>query len=235
MPSTAGVCAQTELGLTPFRTKLYHHQLKFYFRILQLPESSWAKQCLLDHMSFSWPSPYLKYIYSIRDEVNLPFVPPTTKYLDLHLTQWSLGETNFLISQKILPNIFPLVKYQRQPYVFEQDFLGTLAGFRLSNAGLGNRFQRNPDYEVTKRCPVCGSMDLSESHVIFACPAIEHVRAASLVNFRRQCQGNGHSVRKSFKLWVNGYDCKEQRQQDVNFVEIGCFMESLRDYWFGLW
>ena len=64
----------------PFRMCLYKCQLMFYFRTLDLP--AWVKQVMMDHLSLKWPSPYLKYITSIRDSIHLPFVPPTPRYLD---------------------------------------------------------------------------------------------------------------------------------------------------------
>ena len=49
--STASVCAQTELGILPFRHLLYRLQLSFYFRVLSLPKSRWVKQALDEHLS----------------------------------------------------------------------------------------------------------------------------------------------------------------------------------------
>ena len=75
--NTVGLCAQTELGMFPFRTLLYKAQLRFYFRVLGLPDSRWVKQALKDHLSMSWPSPYLANIVRIRETVRLHFVPPS--------------------------------------------------------------------------------------------------------------------------------------------------------------
>ena len=57
--STSNVCAQTELGMKTFRQHLYERQLKFYFRVLFLPESRWVHQALVEHLSGGWSSPYL--------------------------------------------------------------------------------------------------------------------------------------------------------------------------------
>ena len=43
---TAGVCAQLDLGMKPFRQLLYEHQLKFYIRVLNLDNKRWVKQAL---------------------------------------------------------------------------------------------------------------------------------------------------------------------------------------------
>ena len=42
--STVGICAQTELGMLPFRTLLYKTQLRFYFRVLALPDTRWVRR-----------------------------------------------------------------------------------------------------------------------------------------------------------------------------------------------
>ena len=55
--NTVNVCAQTELGIIPYRFYLYHAQLRFYFRVLYLPDSRWVKKALLEHLSLSWTSP----------------------------------------------------------------------------------------------------------------------------------------------------------------------------------
>ena len=45
------ICAQTELGLKPFRQLLYERQLKFYFRALYIHEDRWVHQAMLEHLS----------------------------------------------------------------------------------------------------------------------------------------------------------------------------------------
>ena len=73
--STASTCAQTELGMKPFRQSLYDAQLKFYVRVLGLEDSRWVKQALLDHLSCSWKSPYMDYIRRVRMELGLVSLP----------------------------------------------------------------------------------------------------------------------------------------------------------------
>ena len=89
--SAPNVCAQSELGLKPFRLLLWqHHQLKFYLRMLFLPSSRWISRVLDDHLSGNWDSPYITYITRIREQVGLFQMPPTESLFVLHLVQWSL-------------------------------------------------------------------------------------------------------------------------------------------------
>ena len=163
------VSAQTELGILPFRFRIYRAQLRFYFRVLGLPNYRWAKKALLDHLSLAWPSPYLQNIFSIKERVNLTFDPPTLRYLGKHLYQWSLAETNYRISQLHLPYVGSLPDFSRQPYVFEHAHITTIAEFRLSSAGLGNKYPRFAGvlYERQKFCPLCPGAILTYSFAYF--------------------------------------------------------------------
>ena len=236
--STANICAQTELGIVPFRLALYKCQLKFYFRALALPSYRWVKQALLDHLALSWPSPYFKYMTELRDTVRLPFCPPTQRYLSVHLHQWSLSETNFAISQLSLPYVRTLTAYSRQPYASGHPHLDTIAQFRLSNAGIGNRFPRfaGVGYARVSCCPVCPSSVLSESHVVFFCPAVElHREELELTIFRSICRSKGFSESKTFLLYINGFDWNENPVGDTDFASRGLALDTIRGHWLSRW
>ena len=140
-----------------------------------MPNSRWVKLAFLDHLSAQWPSPYLSYIREIRDRVGLHSPPPTEKYLVFHLTQWSLASINDVIEQHSLPYVQPLTSFTREAYAFDHHHLDTIAQFRLSNAGLGNRYPRvaGAPYARMKTCPLCPCPILTETHVVFFCPAVE--------------------------------------------------------------
>ena len=205
--NTANICAQTELRLFSFRHLLYKTQLKFYFRVLDLPCTRWVKQAMLDHLSLSWQSPYLAFITSIRENVMLPFVPPTMRYLKIHLVQWSLSVTNHAISS------------------------------RLSNAGLGNRHPRfaMPAGSRKKTCPFCPRSKLTEGHVVFFCSAMERYRKElDLTLFRTICRSKGFSEEETFSLFVNGYDWNETIVPDTDFPARGLAMDTVRGHWLSL-
>ena len=77
----AGICAQLDLGMKPFRQVLYEHQLKFYLRVLRLPDSWWVRQALEEHLSCKWNSPYLTYIRDIRNLMGIHELPMREKVL----------------------------------------------------------------------------------------------------------------------------------------------------------
>ena len=237
--NTVNICAQTELGLFTFRHLLYRLQLKFYFRVLDLPDSRWVKQALLDHLALAWPSPYLAYITSIRQEIMLHFVPPTMRYLNVHLSQWSLSVTNQAISTLKLPYVQPLMKFSRQLYVYEHVHLNTIAEFRLSNAGLGNRHPRFPSqhlYSRSSACPFCPSVTLTESHVVFFCDKVERFRQEfELPFFRNLCRSKGFSEEDTFALYVNGKDWNGTVVLPLEYDARGLAMDTIRGHWLSLW
>ena len=235
--NTVNICAQSELGILPFRFSLYRTQLRFYFRVLYLPDSRWVKKALLEHLSLAWPSPYLKNIISIREQVQLPFVPPTLRYLGTHLYQWSLSQTNTVVSQLQLPHVGTLAKYSRQPYVFEHPHLSTIAQFRLSNAGLGNKRPRFAGvlYERQKFCPLCPTTVLTEAHVIFFCNSIEHHRKEFHLHlYRAACQLKGLDAEQTLSEYINSYDWDAANHRS-ECLSLGHALDTLRGHWLSLW
>ena len=236
--NTVNIAAQTELGILPFRFSLYKSQLRFYFRVLALPDTRWVKKALMEHLSTSWPSPYLRNVVAIRERVCLPFVPPTLRYLGSHLLQWSLSETNHLIAGHHLPYVGSLTKYSRQPYVFEHPQLATIAQFRLSNAGLGNRYPRfaGLPYVRQKLCPLCVDEVLTEAHVIFFCPSVERFRKEFELNFfRTVCRTQGYGKEETFNIFINGHDWNGNPVPDTDFASRGLALDTIRGHWLSLW
>ena len=138
--------------------------------------------------------------------------PPTRKYLNVHLSHWSLANINQRITEHRLPYVQPLDSFKRQAYVFEHNHLDTIAQFRLSNAGLGNRYPRFAGvmYQRQVSCPLCTCSSLTEAHVVFFCPAItNHREEFNLTLFRTVCQSKGFYEEETFSLYINGLDSNE--------------------------
>ena len=236
--NTVNIAAQTELGILPFRLSLYKAQLRFYFRVLDLPNSRWVKKAMMEHLSMAWPSPYFKYIISVRERVQLPFVPPTQRYLGSHLYQWSLSEVNNVVSSHDLPYVGAVTKFSRQKYVFEHPQLATIAQFRLSNAGLGNKYPRfaGVQYVRQKLCPFCPRIPITEAHVIFFCPAVEHHRKDFGLNlFRTASQAKGLGEEDTLKHFMNGLLCSGKPSPVADFSSIGHALDTMRGHWLSLW
>ena len=234
---TVNISAQTELGILPFRFTLYRAQLRFYFRVLSLPNHRWAKKALLEHLSLAWQSPYLQNIISIREKVNLPFVPPSPRYLGSHLIQWALSETNHRIAQLKLPNVGTLSSFSRQPYAFEHEHLTTIAQFRLSSAGLGNKYPRFAGvlYERQKYCPLCPGTLLTEAHVIFFCPSTEHHRRTFNLHFyRTACALKGLDQEGTLREYLNDYNWSKDKHRS-ECLSLGHALDTLRGHWLALW
>ena len=235
--STANICAQTELGVIPFRLALYKAQLAFYFRVLEMSSKRLAKKAMMEHLGRGWQSPYIKYILCIRRAVSLNFFPPTTRYMNTHLYSWSLSEVNATVASLSLPYVTPLKHFRRQSYVFEHSHLDTFAQFRLSNAGLGNRYPRWAGFFYARQvfCPLCTSL-LSEDHVILSCPSIAEARSnLGIAFYRNRCQEKGLSDHSTFSSLVNGLDHHGAVVSKAEIVNLGVALDTLRGLWLSKW
>ena len=134
-------------------------------------------------------------------------------------------------------SVDPLLRFKRLPYVFEHQHLDTIAQFRLSNAGLGNRFPRwaGHTYAIQKQCPLCPSA-LSEAHVIFFCPSVELDRKhLELAFFRNRCIDKGFSEDKIFSTFINGLDWNGNLVKKSDLVTNGLALDTLRGFWLSKW
>ena len=128
--------------------------------------------------------------------------------------------------------------FQVWPYVSDHSFLDTISQFRLSNAGLGNRCPRfaGVPYLRQTHCPLCGPTQLTEAHVIFSCPSVEHFRSElELTMFRTICQNKGFSEMKTFTLFINGLNCDEKPVDLDDILARGLALDTLRGHWLALW
>ena len=235
--STANICAQTELGIIPFRLALYKAQLAFYFRVLDMPSKRFAKKAMLEHLGMGWQSPYFKYILDIRKSVNMNFIPPSMRYMKTHLYTWSLSEVNATLTSLSLPYVAPLQRFEKQLYVFEHSHLDTIAQFRLSNAGLGNRYPRWAGFYYAKQvfCPLCPAI-ISEDHVILSCPSIAEARRNLGIAFlRNRCQEKGLGQQATFSSLVSCVDHNGAILSKADIVNLGLAFDTLRGLWLSKW
>ena len=167
----------------------------------------------------------------------LHFFPPTQRYLEKHLYQWSLSEVNAAVARLKLPHVGVLDKISCQPYVFEHEQLSTIAQFRLSNAGLGNRYPRFAGtlYRRQKFCPFCPQTLLNEAHVIFFCKSVEHHRKEfNLHLYRTACQLKGLGEDETLSAFLNSYDW-EKKDHRTECLSLGHALDTIRGHWLSLW
>ena len=176
--SAANICAQVDLGMKSFRQVLYECQLKFYIRVLQLPERFWVKQALLDHLSLRWRSPYLDYILKMRNKLGLFDLPLASSRLLSFTNEYFVRLTNFTHSGLALPWLGQTEKLARQSYTCEGVASATLAMFRYDAAGIGNKYPRPGSANRHSFCPLCASVRRNTvAHLALYCPAIEKIRS----------------------------------------------------------
>ena len=129
--STSNVCAQTELGMKTFRQHLYERQLKFYFRVLFLPESRWVHQALVEHLSGGWSSPYLDYISSVRSELGIFSSPSSHCVWKRACSVYFINKANAAADG--LTCVRPLKELSRLQYIQENYWSVVITEFRMEN------------------------------------------------------------------------------------------------------
>ena len=111
--------------------------------------------------------------------------------------------------------------------------MGSIASFRLSNAGLGNRFalQGLPRLGFCPRCGVHFRMD--EVHVVVQCASMGSIREElGLSTFLEKCEG--YSSERKYFLYVNGLDEYGNWTSAGNYESRGLILNRMRSAWINL-
>ena len=230
--SAPNVCAQTELGIKPFRLLLYQHQLSFYLRAMHLPKSRWVSLALEDHLSGLWKSPYMNYIAKVRKKIGMLEMAPSLKYLSKHLESWAVQGVNDKLGKLSCVTILPLKKFSREVYVWEGEGTGIMAAFRLGSAGLGNREPRRGQGAREIWCKLCSGV-LNEQHVAFSCSAVEQYRKneTEITFFRNVCRRQNIHEKQAYRRYVTGYDWNGLKVSKKDYTKRGMELKGLVKFW----
>ena len=182
-------------------------------------------------MEEDWDSPYLDYIAKIRQEVGLFNAPPSLQFLKVHLENWAVNKVNSELLTHNLPYVQPIMKFVRQNYVLEHEGCTSLAEFRLSNAGLGNRAPR-VNRQRTSSCSLCQG-NLSELHVAFECTRLHRFRLkhTGITRFLAMCLAGNVGASLAFKRYLLGLDWNGQPIPTSQFLERGLALRAVKERW----
>ena len=232
--STSNLCAQSVLGMKPFRQLLYERQLKFYFRVLFLPESRWVHQALLEHLSGDWDSVYLSYISSVRSKLGLFGALSRHKVWKKTTYDYFLNKTNATAETMLC--VGPLNSFSRLPYVSKNVWSSVITEFRMENEGLGNKNPRG-GRQRKPFCPVCPVRVFSSGlHLLFCCSSLAALRATTgITSFMNQCNWKGLSLQESYCMFVNGYNTDKGSIPVSAYIERGKCMNDMRELWLSKW
>ena len=232
--SCPNICAQTELGLKPFRQILAERQLKFYFRAMYINEERWVHQALLEHLSGNWSSPYLRHISNLRGILQLHCAVPAPSILRGLVNEHFLAQTNIVVSS--MKWIQPVKKFTRAIYVCENEFSSVISQFKLDCAGLGDKRPRTGHLRK-QFCPVCPEMHPNTGlHLLLECGAVSTLRyRTGILSFLDQCLKKNLSPAQCYSYFIGGLssDGKQLHQQD--YLERGRAMRDMRDLWLSKW
>ena len=228
------ICAQTELGLKPFRQVLYEHQLKFYFRALFISEDRWVHQALMDHLSGDWFSPYLQHISMIRGKMDICTPIPAPSLLKNLFREHFIAQINCSISA--YDWILPIKALSKAAYVCENEYSSVIAEFKLDCANLGNKQPRS-GHVPQPFCPVCPvNVPNSGIHLLFSCGSVSALRQETgIQSFITQCLHRGFSLKDCYRYFVNGLNCNGKPVSKQDYLERGKCMRDMRDLWLSKW
>ena len=223
--NTFNVGAVCDVGFKPIRLQLYTRQLKFYFRALHLQQFRWLHMVLSEHLEGAWKSPYIDYICRLRAETGTYLDPPSLNDLVRSLQEWSLSEINESIRNHYAPGLTQVAAFTSQDYVFHHRFLGTIAGFRLGQSGLFQRYL-NP----RPSCPLCTvPCILSDWHIIISCSFLRRARISTGINmFITQCTLMNMDEEKIYSLFISGLNTSENPIDIDEYIARGKVLATLK-------
>ena len=232
--TSPNICAQSELGLKPFRQLLFERQLKFYFRALYINEERWVHQALMDHLSNSWTSPYLSYISNIRGTLKLFSPVPAPSVMKSLISEYFIAKINIQLgSNKWL---LPITKLTRASYVSENEFSSVISEFKLDSVGLGAK-QPRLGHVRQPICPACPSHAQNTGiHLIFQCTSISTLRIETgIQSFLTQCILKGLTLQECYSHFINGLDSNGKSILVQDYLERGKCLRDMRDAWLVKW
>ena len=232
--TSPNICAQTELGLKPFKQLLFECQLKFYFRAMYLHKDRWVHQALLDHLSGGWASPYVHYISNIRGSLSMFEPVPAPSLMRNQIGEHFLADMNTKIAA--LNWVLPVEKFSRALYVSESEFSPTITEFKLDCAGLGDK-QPRLGYNRQPYCPACPHrVPNTGIHLLFSCDSISTFRLISgIQSYIEQSLHNGLTLTACYRNFVNGLDINNKPISKHDYLIRGKYMKIMRDIWLSKW
>jgi hypothetical protein len=227
----SNVCAQETMGWKTIRHLLVEKQLKFYYRLLNLPATRWSHKALMDHMSGQWVSRYLTNIYKMREKVGMLSLPSSSSILSLELDYFFLKATNDRIASMDLPAVQLISSFKNRRFLTENPESQEISRFRYAAANIGYKAPL-PGHPRLKFCVLCPSqVPASEFHIL-RCPNMKEVQAnMGVSSFFNICQFYGVSPRDSFTLYVNGCQPNGEPCDETELQSRGRALMSVVEYY----
>ena len=232
--SSPNICAQTELGLKPFKQLLFEYQLKFYFRALFIDQNRWVHQALIDHLSGAWTSPYLQHIARIRGTLGIFSPVPAPTQMKSITGAYFLAQINTITSS--ISSLLPIENLSRSYYVCENQNSSVITQFKLDCAGLGDK-QPRIGYTRKPFCPACPVIVPNNGlHLLFSCGAVSALRIETgIQSFMTLGQQKGLSLTECYLHFINGLDTNGNLILKHEYLERGKSMRDMRDLWLSKW
>ena len=199
-----------------------------------MDSSRWVKEALLDHLSGSWTSPYLKHINAVRSELGIFDAPFEAVHWKRLSYQHFLSVTNDAISR--VQWLAPLKSFGRLPYVCESKWSTVISEFRVGCEGLGNKHPRT-GHQRKPFCPVCATRLPNDGfHLLFMCSSLSALRAETgIASFLTSCVLKGIDTQEAYSLFITGQDSRGKPIRTSEFFDRAKSIHALREMWLSKW
>merc|ERR1712105_189462 len=200
------ISLQVIAGVKTVKHRLYEKQIQFYFRLLNLSGNHWASKAFMEHASLKWKSPYLEYIYRIRQEVNMLVMPSSKSMISLLLNNHFANMVNKSLASMDLPAVSMITRFHCGRFVSEDEPIKEINRFLMSNAAIGYKVPR-VGYLRQMFCPLCPRQVLLCEIHLFSCQSLSGVRKETGIDtFMNLCMLYGNNFTTAYMFYLNGKD-----------------------------
>lgn len=134
---SANVLAAVELGMKGFHHRIMERQLKFYWKLQDLPEDLLVKRAFMEHIVGGWDSGYIRRMTAY--EIKIGAVCGSPKDRLRKLDQWARRKVlDMMAEKKSLQCLrWPQQGWRKQKFICEDEEILTLVAFRVGYPEIG--------------------------------------------------------------------------------------------------
>ena len=217
--NTPNVVSQLLLGIPSFKHLVYTSQLKFHYRLRNMPRERYAHQALKENQEGTWKSPYMEYISRIRTEVGMVSFPPTEELIEEVVASASLEVLNCKLEKlSSVPKLDEIVELSRARSAREGEDWHWINIARMGAAAIQRQLGVNGRDKICSRDGVTNT----DVHCIAECSKTVNARRETEVNkFFTSARIRGLTIEKSYAVFVHGLDLEGNTIPDADYKERG--------------
>lgn len=181
---SANVIASVELGMKGFKHRIMERQLKFYWKLQELPDDVLVKKAFMEHLIGDWDSSYLRRMTTF--EIEIGSICLDSKEGAKMLDRWARSIVlKSMQDKKSLQCLrWPKQGWRKQVFLCEDEAILTLEAFRVGYPEMGLNhpclkevfgLPKTIQGEAGKACTECNEVQLGNADHCFYGPFTDHV------------------------------------------------------------